>query len=103
MTIPGRISNYLINIYFKLKINLKSGLHSNILKYPYSSVQCHVREYSKQKRTAAADIVEIQNRQCCKNFAGFTYPVVEKKLVIACAKMSSAANQTMLMSGKCRP
>jgi hypothetical protein len=57
----------------------------------------------KEERTASNDIADMQNKLCCKNFAGFTYPVVEKKLVIACAKMSSAANEMMLMSGKCRP
>jgi len=66
-------------------------------------MQCHVRENSKEKRTASTNIADIQNKLCCINFAGFTYPVGEKKLVIACAKMSSAANQTTLMSGKCRP
>jgi len=67
------------------------------------SIQCHVREYLGEECTATTDIAEIQDKLCCKNFAGFTYPVAEKKLVIACAKMSSAANQMMLMSGKCRP
>lgn len=71
----------------------------NIRKYPKVQFGA-MSENIQNKCTASA---ETQNKQCCKNFAGFTYPVAEKKLVIACAKMSSAANQMMLMSGKCRP